>query len=103
MQAGALHVVVLLGPGLRWPPLLGRMRGGPVTPPPSWAQGHDWVLAHLAMDAHNASSDTFTLGATFLGGLLGAHSLTGDPMLLDKARALADRCGRRGGRGQRAA
>ena len=52
--------------------------------------GVDWVKAHLSFDV-DAFSQVFETNIRLVGGLLSAHLACGDPVLLAKARDLADR------------
>jgi mannosyl-oligosaccharide alpha-1,2-mannosidase len=52
--------------------------------------GVDWVRAHADFDVDGEVS-VFETSIRLVGGLLSAHHASGDPMLLAKARDLADR------------
>ena len=52
--------------------------------------GVDWVKTSLDFDV-DAFAQTFETNIRLVGGLLSAHLASGDPVLLDKARDLADR------------
>jgi mannosyl-oligosaccharide alpha-1,2-mannosidase len=52
--------------------------------------GVDWVKAHLDFDVDGAAQ-VFETNIRLVGGLLSAHLACGDPVLLAKARDLADR------------
>jgi len=54
-------------------------------------QGADFVRKHLDFDSADREVSVFELTIRALGGLLGAHSLTGRPIFLQRARELADR------------
>lgn len=53
-------------------------------------QGVDWVKTSLDFDV-DAFAQTFETNIRLVGGLLSAHLASGDPVLLEKARDLADR------------
>ena len=52
--------------------------------------GVDWVKANLTFDVDGAAQ-VFETNIRLVGGLLSAHLASGDPVLLDKAKDLADR------------
>ncbi|WP_421731107.1 glycoside hydrolase family 47 protein [Brevundimonas sp.] len=52
--------------------------------------GVDWVKANLNFDI-DGYAQVFETNIRLVGGLLSAHLASGDPVLLDKARDLADR------------
>ncbi|MBX3478448.1 MAG: glycoside hydrolase family 47 protein [Brevundimonas sp.] len=53
-------------------------------------EGVDWVKSNLDFDI-DGSSQVFETNIRLVGGLVSAHLASGDPVLLDKARDLADR------------
>ncbi len=53
-------------------------------------RGVDWVKTSLDFDV-DAFAQTFETNIRLVGGLLSAHLASGDPVLLEKARDLADR------------
>ncbi|MDB5584198.1 MAG: Mannosyl-oligosaccharide 1,2-alpha-mannosidase [Bradyrhizobium sp.] len=53
-------------------------------------QGVDWIKGNLDFDI-DGEAQVFETNIRLVGGLLSAHLACGDPMLLDKARDLADR------------
>jgi mannosyl-oligosaccharide alpha-1,2-mannosidase len=55
-----------------------------------FAAGVDWVKANLDFDV-DAFAQTFETNIRLVGGLLSAHLASGDPVLLAKAKDLADR------------
>ena len=52
--------------------------------------GVDWVKANLTFDV-DGNAQVFETNIRLVGGLLSAHLASGDPVLLDKAKDLADR------------
>lgn len=52
--------------------------------------GVDWIKAELEFDV-DGDAQVFETNIRLVGGLLSAHLACGDPVLLDKARDLADR------------